>query len=68
MRPKIDFSKFPIKESCIEGNCEGKCRELYYDICPAHQKYYLDCSQKKPKRIYIYESESNNKNAKSYKM
>jgi hypothetical protein len=45
-----------ILESCISGRCEGKCRELYYEICGCHQKYYKDIDGK---RVYLPPTEIN---------
>lgn len=39
-----------IYESCIAGICSGECRKRYYDICSAHQKFYLD---ELGKRVYL---------------
>jgi len=43
-----------IKESCVgNGQCEGMCRDKYYAICCAHQKYYVDYATGKPMRVYL---------------
>jgi len=50
-----------IKEGCFSGDCEGKCRQLYYDICPIRQKYYIEYVRikKKVKMRKVWISEEN---------
>jgi hypothetical protein len=53
--------KSEIKEACYSGDCEGTCRQLYYNICPIKQKYYIETyklkSKIKTKKVYIFEEE-----------
>ena len=42
-----------IKETCVSGVCEGMCKQLYYKICTAHEPFYIDYSERKPKIVYV---------------
>ena len=45
-----------IYEGCFNNSlCEGKCRELYYDTCPVHQKFYYVTIDGRQRKEYISE-------------
>jgi len=58
MKKKTFFKPTPtdIKIGCMDGDCEGICKELHFKACPCKYQYYMALDGKKYREIYIDES------------